>query len=401
MISDFRFMIFPVSKCSLFRCNGRLMVLIHLVLLGSLQISCGPQVENEIRELKFNVDTVQIDSGDELLFLKWGLKLSGLSEDEKYLYNFDVEQHQLEKIDLDSLSLERKIPFDREGPNGLSGFHSLTGWEGDKICFGIMKGASLYDQEGRLYYRWEVNPGQLEGDVLNAKESLDGVKVDPFRNQKIFGFAKAYRNEVVEFATVDLDNQLIFRRQLPLLNRVGNYTAYLNDGENSAYYEAETYLEVVESGVLFGAEIGREFYHYDPEADTIRIISHTSKFLEAENGARGQDFLSVGEFSKFYQQYAEGPHYFLPIYDAKNKRYWRLFYSGYFDSEIKKGPFPRPIGTDVYLALYDEEFKLIQEANLPFLSQTPLRHFIKDGMLWLFINMEDEMGFIRLKICDL
>ena len=81
-------MIFPVSKCSLFRCNGRLMLLIRLVLLGSLQISCGPQVENEIRELKFNVDTVQIDSGDELLFLKWDLKLSGLSEDKRYLYNF-------------------------------------------------------------------------------------------------------------------------------------------------------------------------------------------------------------------------------------------------------------------------------------------------------------------------
>jgi hypothetical protein len=203
---------------------------------------------------------------------------------------------------------------------------------------------------------------------------------------------------VVEFATLDLDNQLIFRRQLPLLNRVGNYTAYLNDGENSAYYEAESYLEVVESGVLFGAEIGREFYHYDPEADTIRIISHASRFLEAENGARGQDFQSVGEFSKFYQLYAEGPHYFLPIYDSKNKRYWRLFYSNYFDGGEKKGPFPRPAGTEVYLALYDDQFNLIQEAKLPFLSQTPLRHFIKDGMLWLFVNLEDEMGFIRLFI---
>lgn len=88
MISDFGFMIFPVSKCSPFRSNGRLMLLMHLVLLGSLLISCGPQVENEIRELKFNVDTVQIDSDDELLFLKWDLKLSGLSEHKRYLYNF-------------------------------------------------------------------------------------------------------------------------------------------------------------------------------------------------------------------------------------------------------------------------------------------------------------------------
>jgi len=41
---------------------------------------------------------------------------------------------------------------------------------------------------------------------------------------------------------------------------------------------------------------------------------------------------------------------------------------------------------------------LIQEAKLPFLTQKPLRHFIKDGMLWLFVNLEDEMGFIRLRV---
>lgn len=243
-----------------------------------------------------------------------------------------------------------------------------------------------------------MDPKELSGDVLSDKESLMGMQVNPSSKEEVYGLARAFRNDVVEFARLDLDKKRIYRKDLPLLNKVRNYTASLNDGENYAYYQAETYLEIMDCGVLFGAQTGSEFYLYDPEADTIKVVSSNSEWLEAENKAKGRDFASAGEFSRYFQQYMEGPHYFLPVFDAQNKRYWRLFYENFFESGKQQGLFPQPSGANVYLVLYDEKLNWIQEARLPFLTQAPSRHFVKDGMLWLFVNLEDEMGFVRMSI---
>ncbi|MFO7825943.1 MAG: DUF4221 family protein [Cyclobacterium sp.] len=378
--------------------RNRFVFLMQVVLFAYVQVSCGPQVESEVWELKFSVDTVQIDAGDELLFLKQGLDVSGLSVDRRYLYNFDVEQHQLEKIDLDCLVLDRKIPFEKEGPDGLRGIHSLRGWERETIFFSTWNGAKVFDQNGKLDRFWKLDPKEFSGDVLSNKESLIGVQVDPSGEGEAYGLAKAFRNELASFVRLDLDQPQIHRYSLPLLDKLGNYTASLNDGENYAYHEAEIYLEIVDSGVLFGAETGSEFYHYNPKADTIKVVSSNSEWMESENTAKGRDFAAAGEFSRYFQQLMEGPHYLLPVYDGQNKRYWRLFYENYYESEITEGLFPLPAGANVYLALYDEELNLIQEAELPFLTEKPLRHFIKDGMLWVFVNLEDEMGFVRLRV---
>ncbi|MBD3628421.1 DUF4221 family protein [Cyclobacterium sp.] len=378
--------------------NNPLDILCFVFGLIFMLMSCGSPAEKEIQELTISVDTVQIDPGEELLFLKWGLELSGLSEDQRYLFNFDVEQHQLEKIDLDCLALERKIPFEKEGPNGLNSIHSLKGWDRGRIFFSTWKGPLLFSEYGQLEHTWNVDPKGFSGDVLSEKESLIGVQIDPIRNRRLYGLVKEFQNKEVEFARVDMDQKHIYRYSVPVLNKVETYTALLNTGENLAYHEVSTYLEVVESGVLFGAETGSEWYLYDPVGDSIRVASSKSRWLDDENRAIGGDFGAAGEFTRYYKQYMEGPHYFLPVYDAQNKRYWRLFYEHYFTVEKTEGLFPKSSGVNVYLALYDEELNLIQEAKLPFLTQKPSRHFIKDGMLWIFVNLEDEMGFVRLEI---
>ncbi|WP_162416370.1 DUF4221 family protein [Cyclobacterium roseum] len=378
--------------------KNQLILLMPVLFFGYMLSSCGSPSEKEIQEFRIHVDTVQIDPGDELLFLKRGLDVSGLSVDRRYLYNFDLEQHQLEKIDLDCLVLDRKIPFEKEGPDGLRGIHSLWGWEREAIFFSTWNGAKVFDQSAILDRSWKLDPKEFSGDVLSDKESLIGVQVDPSGEGEAYGLAKAFRNELASFVRLDLDQHQIHRYSLPLLDKLGTYTASLNDGENYAYHEVETYLEIVDSGVLFGAETGSEFYLYDPKADTIKVVSSNSEWMESENMAKGRDFASAGEFSRYFQQFMEGPHYLLPVYDGQNKRYWRLFYENYYESEITEGLFPQPAGANVYLALYDEELNLIQEAELPFLTEKPLRHFIKDGMLWVFVNLEDEMGFVRMSI---
>jgi hypothetical protein len=52
---------------------------------------------------------------------------------------------------------------------------------------------------------------------------------------------------------------------------------------------------------------------------------------------------------------------------------------------------------DVYLSVFDQEFKVISEMPLPELNNKSLaKYFVKDGMLWVFENRDDEMGFVRI-----
>jgi len=243
-------------------------ILFFVFALIFMLMSCDSPAEKEIQELTIRVDTVQIDAGDELLFLKLGLDISGLSTDHRYLLNFDLEQHLLEKIDLDCLVLDRKIPFEKEGPDGLRGIQSLKGWEREAIFFSTWNGAKVFDQSGKLDRSWELDPKGFSGDVLSDKESLIGILIDPSGEQEAYGLAKAFRNEMVSFVRLDLAQNQIHRYSLPLFDKVGTYTASLNDGENYAYHEVETYLAIVDSGVLFGAETGSEFYLFDPKSES-------------------------------------------------------------------------------------------------------------------------------------
>ncbi len=175
----------------------------------------------------------------------------------------------------------------------------------------------LFDENGQLERTWKIDQKELSGDVLSDKVSMSGMQVDPSRNQEVYGLAKAFQNEEVEFARVELDQKRIYSHSVPVLNKVGNFTAFLNTGENLAYHEVSTYLQIVESGVLFGAETGSEWYLYDPEADSIRVISSKSQWEDDENRAKGGDFGAVGEFSRYFQQFMEGPHYLLPVYEEQ------------------------------------------------------------------------------------
>ncbi|WP_240477961.1 hypothetical protein [Cyclobacterium amurskyense] len=46
----------------------------------------------------------------------------------------------------------------------------------------------------------------------------------------------------------------------------------------------------------------------------------------------------------------------------------------------------------------DKELNLIAEGTVPEMDRYPRFHFAKDGKLWLFENIEDEMGFVRFDI---
>lgn len=88
-----------------------------------------------------------------------------------------------------------------------------------------------------------------------------------------------------------------------------------------------------------------------------------------------------------------------PIWDESRQVYLRFSYELEYEKDASPPPgqlLPKPSGARVYLTVYDANLNLLQEYRVPVLNKAPSYHFSKDGKIWIFENMEDEMGFVRL-----
>jgi hypothetical protein len=57
--------------------------------------------------------------------------------------------------------------------------------------------------------------------------------------------------------------------------------------------------------------------------------------------------------------------------------------------------------SEVWLIKMDNTFFLTAEIPIPGLNQIPSKSFVKNDQVWVFVNLDDEMGFVRLSILDL
>lgn len=143
-----------------------------------LLISCkggsGQNNREECSQITFLVDTVVIDPGEEVIFLKYGLLNADISEDRKYLFNFNLQDHTIEKINLDELRLEAKLPFEKEGPNGTgAGLGIMKVVDNKHVSITGMYQSSLFSMDGQkrltVYYEnFSLAEWHLGGDLLKA-----------------------------------------------------------------------------------------------------------------------------------------------------------------------------------------------------------------------------------------
>lgn len=81
-------------------------------------------------------------------------------------------------------------------------------------------------------------------------------------------------------------------------------------------------------------------------------------------------------------------NYMEPHWDESREMYLR-FGRKTFLAEKREDP---PT-FEVFLFAYDEDFNVLGETKIEGLTQVPANCFWKDGKLWSYVNIEDELGF--------
>jgi len=361
---------------------------INVILILFIACSTPNEKKPDFSNISFSIDTVMVDSKDEILFVAYSLSLSDFSEDQDYLYNFSMNDHSIEIIDMNSLEFVERKPFEKEGPNGVGRYiGSLQHIGNENFFISSFEAKGIYDLKGHQIKNLNQNADDFDDDffrnttkIFNANKSqLIGNYAEWDTGKKLLGLA-------------DTEQRTFDRRALEKFDFLDNYSTWLvsEKGGKMAQTGHWTISRLLNDRVIISTNIVADFYVYGLKTDSLSFIEFDHKlFPNIKQGTFPKETSSREEFNAIQKDYQKGINFSQPIWDKENKVYYRFSYS-YPDSETEN-----PQAT-VYLTILDESFKILNETEVPALNKRPGYHFAKDGMIWMFENMEDEIGFVRL-----
>ena len=368
-------------------------------------LACNSQKEGEsnLPTLAITMDTVMIDPGQEILFLNAGLRQSALSEDKKYLYNVNSKENSIEQINLNTLAFEKKHPFEKEGPNGVgNGLSSFSLIDAGKLFINSNSNESIFNWQGKKLESLKLFDMGMEQGLLDEGDSpykfislpRDGIKFACL----IFNWEK----KSAVFAMIDREKKTFKKMDIPGIEKAKNFEIIHSGEKTSIFFGANRYLVKEGGKVILGTSVSSELYVLDETVDTLQHINFNSQLTPNEkSGTYPAKIGDMAQFEIYFQKIQEDISFLAPVWDEKKQVFYRFSYQMKFDenAKVEEGqPFAPPKEADVYLSILDKDLNLIAEGPFQTLDSYPGFHFGKDGKLWVFENIEDEMGFVRLDI---
>ncbi|MEB2783214.1 DUF4221 family protein [Algoriphagus persicinus] len=377
----------------------RLLTPIILAVLAS----CGTKESAEIPttnsvEFSYEVDTVMIDAGDEFIYVNWNLSSSGLSPDEKYLYSFKSGANDpgIEIIDLENLKQERVIPMSLDGPNAIRSPYMSTVYILPDGRFYLSDSYNLYlfDQEGNKHSTLTYDDHDFEGEKLPEELRID-------LNQTLHEDSKQvvtlYSDQKLEkaplgIAVFDLERKHFSYKPLPVLKEMEKYRInyYINDQPVGAMFSS-FYLMAKNDTLILSNSGSNELYFYNLKTDSIGSKAYSSQYTSFEITKSFPERVdSEKEYRNLVQETRKNVHYGSLIFDGQQNVYWR------FSKEMDRMKGDTLIYKNV-LTAFDPQFNQLHEELLPEGFIIPYKAHVRKGMIYTFLNIDDEVAFVRLK----
>lgn len=348
---------------------------------------------NSNLELSYTIDTVMIDAGEDFLFLKYDLMDSDISEDERLFINIDQLGNKIEIIDLDNNILKEKISFEREGPNGVGPEHisKFQFLENGNLCFYNIHKFTVLSPDLQKISSQYFYPEAFEGDKLPEKAEIAPYYGKLNREGSRFsGFYDLFfENEILGIALLDLKTKrlkLIPTDKLDYLKEL-IYTTVYESGSKIHSGDAK-YIDFYNDKLILSTSAKNEVLIYEIEKDSLWTKSYHSKFVSSIK----QGNYKAESNSDLALKIKDQEVYFNKlVYDKTSKLFWRY-------SRESKSNNPESPSFVYVLTAFDKDLNQIHEEKLDVdWTHKPTIKFIKDGMLYTYINLEDELAFVRLK----
>lgn len=341
-------------------------------------------------DFSYEVDTVMVDAGDQFFFLNWGLSLSHHTKDLKLLYNLNPRALLLEVIDLDSLKFKEAIKLEREGPNGVGNtfYRDLQVLDDGTICLLGTNKINLVSSSGELIK-------SLDFDQIELKENQRINYTGEFTEDGKF-YACVLENKDPKkapsgIAVIDMETGSVKVVEMGLFRKLKEFEIKFDNGSGNSIATGDSFfLNFIENDLIISSSAFNEVYRYPLGKDSLLHRTFNSSLTANERIANFPN--EVDSEEEFYEVSTEAykqVHFTqfneLPNYEMS----WRV------SSELD-----RMIGDSVVykqvITLFDKDFNMLTEKELTdfYLSS---QSFVKNGVIYSFLNIEDELAFVRLK----
>jgi hypothetical protein len=371
----------------------KLVPLIVLIVLASCDESKNSEKsesDNILENLTYSVDTLVVDSGEELINLSMGLFFSDISETAKTLYQFSQADHGLTVIDLDQLNIRKKIEFEKEGPNGIGAYISeFKVLPDEKFMFTSFQTAGIFDSNSV-----KLEDIKLKANDYPSIELADGQDINfQLRRSRDGRFLYSLPGDFTaaerDLALINLSANSAKLLDIPALDNTGKFTIiFFSDGMGEISLE-EYYLDEYSGKLYLSSSATSDLYRYDFEKDSMDYFSFPITVSPKEKTEfPKKEVSSKAEQREESRKVSSQISFKNLIWDNTRELFFKIG-SITTPSDTPGGP----ANIKVFLYAFDSEMKLVGEALIEGLNSIPEHPFFKDGKLWSYVNVEDELGF--------
>ncbi|WP_297336729.1 DUF4221 family protein [Algoriphagus sp.] len=347
-----------------------------------------PEQTNLLENLSFSMDTVVVDSGDELLNLGFGIRTFDLREGSFFF--FENNPPALVEVDLESRTLIQKTEFETEGPNGVGNFvaQMSIGPNEEVFVLGVPQ-LGIYDKTGQKQKDLKVTPTGIDSELAENFFALYGSSTYDFKRNQFYSWPTGEEIENAELVIIDVDTQTAQPVPIPEMEIVRKYSLLANENGNYMASSQSVHFLIHQNKLLITNSAMGNFYEYDLEKDRLELIEVNHRLIP--NRLTGEVTQNLNSEQAFRQEMAKINSqviYQKMMWDSSHHLFFRLA------AQVQMGETRNdPNEYKYFLLAYDEDYKLVGESPLHGISNHISTYFLKDGKLWLYVNVEDELGF--------
>lgn len=380
----------------------------HLFLLFYILLlySCNqPSSESEkVVGLDISIDTVMIDTGEDFINLRFGIYFSGLSNDKKYLFNSGGTSPYLERINLETLKFEEKMIFDDDGPNAFGEYvHGVSTDVNNNLILTSGDGTSIFNLEKQKLKKYLLDGRDFEGDKLEGREQFTSKIIPSQDYNTLFGLVQNYANGEIFFVIVNENMQSLQKIKLEGFERASEFSVTYSVGGGASIAYQKTEILRLGNKLIITNPIFSRIAVYDLSEKSLRYYECKPTLTAIEKvGEYTREVNSMDEFEIEKTKIGEEVTFLPLMIDLNNEKYVRLSIIG--KPKINDKGLPEMNDHIVFVSILNDSFEVVNEVEVGygvgklFSTSIPQKPFLKDGKVWLYLNMDDELAFVRLDL---
>ena len=180
--------------------------------------------------------------------------------------------------------------------------------------------------------------------------------------------------------------------------RMRNYT-FINNLPGGSKWIRSPEMEIEKFGakVILSNQITGAMMWYDTGMDSLFMKSYRSQLTASDKVKEYKlEHETEESFDAEYGRFHQEINFMPPFWDQKNQVFYRFSYQE-IPSESRND---EDVKSKIFLTVFDKDLSQLGESLVPRLNKKPAKHFAKDGKIWIYENINDEMGFVVLTVSD-